>query len=1140
MAEDSDPFNIFDPDTRSLVSPSRAGMLPQEASLAAVIAFQPATEVESQDTDKTPTSTTTTTSREIAAAEPQPAQEPSTSTPSCSSEAVNLDAPASTSSSASVTELAGDQPRLEQKLDASPPHSTQNCDINTSTTMASTTTPIDDAIDEPTQDLIASSSHSAQLCDADAPPTMSPNASVTKVSSTPPRPEASPSHSPACDLDTSATTTQTTLSIDVATDEPTQDLIASSPHPAQACDMETPPATTLSASVTEVAHDQARPERKLNVSPSHSQACDLNTPAPMASTTLPIGVATDEPTQDLITSSSHSTPACNMEAPPPLAPSSSTAETVDDEPRSNSSPLANSDQALALNTTPSAEIAVSECSSVQEPQTPTLHATNTTQNDGSVEKNASPTTSHSTSPLNKSTDDEVSVAPDAAASTRLKSTQASNSDYPHSETATTSKSAIADGVVYLGCELPPPDSDPFKSCQGIYHPQDYYPNDNVLKVVELRDRLSNTMKLREEKQVGVNGKTWQESWGRLKLSFVGTQISYEFKIAAVEHFLDQMDTPNWSADRSMEELAGMNEKLNDMITLSQQEALMKRTVIEYSNAQQTIKMHMHFKEENKLFSNMQRKDFFETNFLLRLIDRLGDLNNLRTTANMYRFANKTSAEYIAAQKKLNYWIDFRKKENDVINSKKNLNHAYPPGVMQARNADCLGELTDKPHETIYHSTGVQTRLITKPVVFKKVYGRKLSDAEWLRTMRSVGHPDYKDQAKLYYGEPFVKDSSSNKTQSDTCDSGFQTMDYKHCEANLLKAESKAKTTASKLNKVCLKRKDGLHVYAEPSKDKIVHSQQYKIPMTIHRDGSVEHTTSFTPKIHNIIYDDIKTQPASSPKQIRPTEILANSKPSTKAEEKLHKISSFCASPPTNRFEQAQKDDPELFEQGWPKEKFPVDDTGAYSENVAKDFWCQNIKLRARMARMANPARAEGTPTPAKAAPTPAAGATEGTSVGKKRGREAEAPTSTKRQRLSGAEEPAKPSNKRKRDDDDGREAKELATPTTPSKRPRRLPPLEKTLTVFSSGGERPAPTPSRAPVAAPAAAPAATPAPAPSPPSAAASPRPAPTPAPTPAAAPTPARPGRAPRKPTANRGEVRAGFQPYDARAAGRRQNRR
>lgn len=963
MAEDSDPFNIFDPDTRSLASPSRAGMLPQEASLAAVIAFQPATEVESQDTDKTPTSTTTTTSREIAAAEPQPAQEPSTSTPSCSSEAVNLDAPASTSSNASVAELAGDQPRLEQ-LDASPPHSTQTCDINTSTTMASTTTPIDDAIGEPTQDLIASSSYSAQLCDADAPPTMSLNTSVTKVSSTPPGPEASPSHSPACHLDTSATPTQTTLSIDVATDEPTQDLIASSPHPTQACDMDPPPATTLSASVTEVAHDQALPEQKLNVSPSHSQACDSNTPATMASTTLPIGVATatDEPTQDLITSSPHSTPACNMEAPPPLAPSSSTAETVDDEPRSNSSPLANSDQTLALNTTPSAEIAVSECSSVQEPQTPTSHATNTTQNDGSVDKNASPTTSDSTSPLKKSTDDEASVTPDAAASTRSNSTQPSNSDSPHGETATTSKAAIADDVVYLGCELPPPDSDSFKSCQGIYPPQDFHPGDNVLKLVELRDRLSNTMKLREEKQVKVNGRSWQQSWARLKLSFVGTQISYDFKIAAVEHFLDQMNTPNWSADLSMEELAGMNEKLNDMITLSQQEALMKRTIIEYSNAQQTIIMHMHFKEENKLFSTMQSKDFFETNFLLKLIDRLNDLNNLRTTANMYRFANKTSAEYFAAQKKLNYWIDFRTKENDVINSQKNLNHACPPGVMHARNADCLGELADKPHETIYHSTGVQTRLITKPVVFKKVYGKKLSNDEWLKTMRSIGHPDYKDQSKLYYGEPFVKDSSSNKTQSKTRDSGFQTMEHKHCEAILLKAESKAKAIASKLDKVCLKRKNGLHVYAEPSKDKIVHSEKYKTSMTIHRDGSVEHSTSFTPKIHNIIYDEIKTQQAGSPKQIRPTEISANSKPDTKAEEKLHKISSFCASPPTNRFEQAQKDDPELFEQGWPKEKFPVDDTGAYSENVAKDFWCQNIKLRARMARLAKSARAEGTPT----------------------------------------------------------------------------------------------------------------------------------------------------------------------------------
>ena len=1035
-----------DTDTRGSTSSSHISMPVQETLTAATVEIEPTLEAKSQDTDKASTSITVATPAEIAASELHPAQEPSAPTTPHTTQISEPNAVTAVNPRSPVTEVAKDQLPTEQELDTPPSHSTPVCDLDTSAAIVPATSLLEDSACDSAQDLIASPSHSKQTCNEDVTPAKTPGASKDLGTST--------SHStPTCSED---------ITLARASDF-SKDLDVTFSHSTQICNEDVTPAKTPGAS------------KELDTSTSHSKSICSEDMTP---------VKAPSASQDVTTSPSHSTQTCNVEATPNKTPSVSAVDTAVDEPHpaqglnapSSSKPIPTPN----LDTVSSAEFAADQDRSTQEPLTPTSHPT---QNEQSGDKSPSTTTDHNTTSPNTSVD-EVSVAPEAAAPIPSHLTQ--TSDSASIAAIAIPETAIPTSEVVIGCDLPPP-GHYLDLITWSFNIKDEYPGENILEILDRIERMGNTMRKKEEEKIEYNGKPWEQSWGLFRIVLQGIQISLDVKIAAVEHFLDQMKTDNWSEDRSLPELEAMLEKLDHMIAIARQEAITKRTIIEYSNAKQTIKIHMWFKEENTFFDTMQREGFFKDKFLLALLDLQKDLDAMRSTANLYGFGNKKSTDYNAAQQKLQSWIALRQSEVTSFNKKKHLSHSFPPSIRKAQNAEKL------PY-TIYHSTGVQTRLITKPPIFEQVYGEELTEAEFFKIQRSIGRLEHVDHSQFNYGDPFIKHISTSNTQPETCDSGFQTMDYITCEKKILKAEAKAKDMASKVDNAARKRKIGIRVFAEPSNDRIVHSQQYRPCTTINKDLVIEHIGSSTPRINNIVYDEIEEQRPHPIKRIKLTahdptaESSGKSTTNPEKTEGLQSIPSYCGSPAPGRYEQDQKKYPHLFNQGWPMRHFPIDTVnGAYSPNVTRDY------------TIPDPKRGH------KIASAPA---------------EKQEPSSPK------------PSQKRKRNESPqgGANSEEPIR----AKRPR-LPPQEETLRVIYPGKPKPGSRGpiQRAPLSRTKAEPGETQ-------RGAETPRatPAPAPAAAPAPAPTPGRGGKAPRKPTANRGEVRAGFQPYSA--AQRRHHRK
>lgn len=273
-------------------------------------------------------------------------------------------------------------------------------------------------------------------------------------------------------------------------------------------------------------------------------------------------------------------------------------------------------------------------------------------------------------------------------------------------------------------------------------------------------------------------------------------------------------------------------------------------------------------------------------------------------------------------------------------------------------------------KTVYHSTAVQTQMLTTPLIYEKVYGQEPTKAEMRQILRGIGSPGYVDHSELRYGTPFLTPQGvSPDMQTETQDSGFQIMDYEFREANILKTQTKAGLTASKLNKISLERNNGIRVFAEPSKDRLVHSQQFNaLPAVVDKDGTVESYGNFTPMIHNVVYEAIDDKTFTQIAQARaksPTSpspfCLTQPKASVSEAQKPTRIESYCRSPSPSSFEDAQRKQPEMFEMGWPMNKFQLEDTcGGYSSDIIVDFGLPNTYIAAKTT-----AKHDHTPTPTK-------------------------------------------------------------------------------------------------------------------------------------------------------------------------------
>lgn len=240
-------------------------------------------------------------------------------------------------------------------------------------------------------------------------------------------------------------------------------------------------------------------------------------------------------------------------------------------------------------------------------------------------------------------------------------------------------------------------------------------------------------------------------------------------------------------------------------------------------------------------------------------------------------------------------------------------------------------------KVVYHSTAVQTKLITSPLVYEKVYGKEPTRAESRKILRAIGSLDYVDQSEVWYGKPFLDPNGPYLgAQTETQDSGFQTMDFEIQEANILKAKAKAGITASKLNKLSMERDNGIRVFPETSKGRVVHSQQFNaIRAIVDKNGTVESYGHFTPVIHNVVYEDIQKKPVITVTQAHAT---PRAYPSSQNLLQPKKIPSYCRLPSPSLYEDAQSNQPELFENGWPMDQFPPKEVdGTYSQDVFNDF-----------------------------------------------------------------------------------------------------------------------------------------------------------------------------------------------------------
>ncbi|KAF1976905.1 hypothetical protein BU23DRAFT_565571 [Bimuria novae-zelandiae CBS 107.79] len=475
------------------------------------------------------------------------------------------------------------------------------------------------------------------------------------------------------------------------------------------------------------------------------------------------------------------------------------------------------------------------------------------------------TSSSPTTPSTVSYIGEGCLAQKTIPTTSSQSSQTFEPPIPEISATTSAPAEPLSELTVSGCALPPP--GPFLEIILNRMPRmNMYPKKDLLQLRALHDKVGKTMKDIEEGRCS-------ESWIACKKILMHLEVSCEMKQAEIDGVKEQ--DPFMQNDWYNEQ----DHFIHDDAEQEHVKFVLPPGVIKAKNATDPrICNHLTVSPEI-LSPDAAMQD---------AVDAWRDTVDGR------------GEECLDAASGTNWWKYMEYEDSDGIDNKNY--HDYFPGV---------------PRKVIYHSSGVQTRKIINPATYEKVYGKEPSPSEMTKILRRIGQPNYVDQSELWYGIPFSDpEGPYREAQVETRDSGFQTMDYEICEANILRAKARSSITANKLNKLSMARGNGIRVFTEPSKNMIVHSQQFPSLATVDKAGTVESFGSFTPNILNVVYEDMKIQPVTSSSQ------------------KLQKIRSYCRSPSPGPYEEQQIDQPHLFEQGWPGYLFTVDEAdGAYSTNI---------------------------------------------------------------------------------------------------------------------------------------------------------------------------------------------------------------
>lgn len=448
-----------------------------------------------------------------------------------------------------------------------------------------------------------------------------------------------------------------------------------------------------------------------------------------------------------------------------------------------------------------------------------------------------------------------------------------------------------------------------------------------------------------------------------------------------------------------------------------------------------------------------------------------------------------------------------------------------------------------PRGIVCQSTGVQTGQIRTPEGIEKVYGYQPSKAELRAILRESGEHSYVDDSKLAFTQPFVVPADEDRDiKTETKDCGFQTMDFEVCEANVLKAKAKGGIIATKLAKLCKKRGNGLRVFLEPRDSAIVHSQQFPSLAQIDNAGTVLSFGSFTPRIQNVVYEEIKKEPVAPLVGADDTPVSVPSSKPVAVSAGVQTDQTFSGFASTGLKKEDQTDSPYLSEQGRTGQSSKGNDAGcAYTKAPAKDFGLESKDPCTHLPRVSTSAHGLSATTGSKkrsADQSEKDECPEGGHDSRKRQKTVASPSLPVPSGRPGPSSPTreeavltKTSNKRRHDE---------STDPLPEPKRRRLPPVEETLRVINPRKILPrkqsAPVPrarapkapatipaaAQAPVRAPAPAPTPVPAQSPAPPTAGRAAVPAPAPAPA------SEEPAWKKRRPTGNRSAVKAGWAPY------------
>ncbi|KAJ4298977.1 hypothetical protein N0V90_004221 [Kalmusia sp. IMI 367209] len=231
--------------------------------------------------------------------------------------------------------------------------------------------------------------------------------------------------------------------------------------------------------------------------------------------------------------------------------------------------------------------------------------------------------------------------------------------------------------------------------------------------------------------------------------------------------------------------------------------------------------------------------------------------------------------------------------NDRDNRWKHVEHEDHDGTDNNQYHDYF---PNTPRKVVYHSTGCQTRPSMSTKTYRECYGK---DPEFGKIPRLIGTPGFMDRFDIWYGKPFLGSAGRClDTKTAMKDSSFQIANYETREFNLLKAKSQATFRATRLDKVARDRGDKIRVFAEPRKDRIVHSQQFTpVRVSVDKNGTVEDTGAFLPVIYNILYED--PEESAVAKNQNSTTPPANSTPDLECQN-LAKVPAYCRSPSPER------------------------------------------------------------------------------------------------------------------------------------------------------------------------------------------------------------------------------------------------